>query len=116
MLLTTSYDAASRETSLVYLNANGQVLESFSYVYDSRGNRTSKIFADGTAEVYGYDQLSRLVRATYPSGRTAQYVYRRSRQPDGDDRGGPPAEPPQPGAPATRTATASPTPATTARR
>ncbi len=40
-----------------------------------RGNRTSKIFADGTAELYGYDQLSRLVRATYPSGRSVEYIY-----------------------------------------
>src|SRR5207237_319351 len=54
---------------------SGDVIESFTYTYDTRGNRTAKIFADGTAEVYGYDKLSRLVSATYPSGRVVQYQY-----------------------------------------
>jgi len=33
------------------------VIQSFTYTYDTRGNRTAKIFADGTAETYGCDAL-----------------------------------------------------------
>ena len=51
------------------------LIDPFTYTYDSRGNRTSGSFADGGAEVYGYDDLSRLVRATYPSGRSVGYTY-----------------------------------------
>jgi RHS repeat-associated protein len=75
MTLSTAYDAASRVLSMVYRKPNGAVIESFTYTYDSRGNRTAKMFADGTAEQYGYDALSRLVRASYPSGREVHYRY-----------------------------------------
>ena len=75
MILETSYDAASRVLAMVYRKASGDVIESFTYTYDTRGNRTSKAFADGGAEVYGYDQLSRLVAAAYPGGREVRYAY-----------------------------------------
>ena len=51
------------------------MIESFSYSYDSRGNRLAKTFADGTSELYGYDELSRLVRVVYPSKRVVLYRY-----------------------------------------
>jgi RHS repeat-associated protein len=35
----------------------------------------SKGFADGTAETYGYDDLSRLISAAYPGGRNVTYHY-----------------------------------------
>jgi RHS repeat-associated protein len=75
MTLSTTYDSASRVLSMVYAKKDGSVIESFTYTYDSRGNRLSKIFADGTVEEYRYDELSRLVQATYPSGRTVEYSY-----------------------------------------
>ena len=75
MTLDTTYDEASRVTAMVYKNPAGAVIESFRYPYDSRGNRMAKIFADGSAEVYGYDKLSRLVSAAYPGGREVRYVY-----------------------------------------
>jgi RHS repeat-associated protein len=75
MTLDTTYDAASRVTLMAYRKASGEVIESFGYTYDTRGNRTSKRFADGGAEVYGYDKLSRLIAAAYPGGRDVRYVY-----------------------------------------
>jgi len=38
------------------------------------GNRKGKAFADGTAETYGYDELSRLTTAR-PGGRMLLYEY-----------------------------------------
>ena len=75
MVLTQAYDAAGQILSMVYQGKTGDVLKSFGYRYDPRGNRLWKMFEDGGAELYGYDALSRLVRATYPSGRDVQYVY-----------------------------------------
>jgi len=43
--------------------------------YDASGNRTEKVFADGSAERYGYDDLSRLTSATYGTGRAVDYTY-----------------------------------------
>jgi RHS repeat-associated protein len=70
-----SYDAGSQVTGIAYANPAGQVLTSFGYVYDTAGNRLSKAFADGTSEMYGYDALNRLTRATYPGGRDVSYFY-----------------------------------------
>jgi RHS repeat-associated protein len=75
MTRAQSFDAASRVLSMVYSSRTGSVLQSFTYDYDSRGNRLSKGFSDGTAETYGYDDLSRLTSAAYPSGRNVTYVY-----------------------------------------
>lgn len=75
MTLTQVYDAASRLLAMNYGTPGGAVIESFSYAYDTRGNRTAKVYADGSAEQYGYDALSRLVRVAYPSGREVHYRY-----------------------------------------
>src|SRR2546423_3861061 len=75
MVLTTSYDDASRVRDMVYKDGSGKVSESFHYGYDSRGNRTGKTFASGGVEAYSYDKLSRLIRAAYPDGREVQYQY-----------------------------------------
>ena len=50
MTLETSYDAASRVTAMIYRDGAGAIIESFTYAYDNRGNRTAKIFADGVIE------------------------------------------------------------------
>ncbi len=75
MTLTMMYDAASRIVSMIYRDANAQVIDSFAYAYDTRGNRTAKVLRDGTAELYTYDALSRLTRVAYPSGREVHYRY-----------------------------------------
>jgi RHS repeat-associated protein len=67
------YDTANRLTSIVYAGAQGQVLQSFSYILDAVGNRTRKTFADGSFEQYGYDAGNRLTSVTYPGGRTVTY-------------------------------------------
>ena len=43
MILTTGYDRASRVTSMVYGKRTGEVIESFTCLYDRRGNRTAKM-------------------------------------------------------------------------
>jgi RHS repeat-associated protein len=75
MTLQTTYDAASRVLAMVYAHPARGVIQSFTYSYDERGNRKSKTFADATAEIYDYDDLSRLTTADYPGGRHVEYVY-----------------------------------------
>jgi YD repeat-containing protein len=75
MVLHTVYDTASRVVGMIYVNAQRQLIELFGYSYDSRGNRTAKVFGDVSAELYGYDALSRLTSVTYPSGRSVRYTY-----------------------------------------
>ena len=75
MVLTQAHDAAGQILAMVYQHPTGGVLKSFGYKYDARGNREWKMFETGGAELYQYDALSRLTRATYPSGRDVEYVY-----------------------------------------
>jgi YD repeat-containing protein len=100
---------------MVYRKPNREIIESFTYTYDARGNRTSKIFADGTAELYGYDDLSRLTSAVYPGGRSVQYSYdavgNRLEMTEGTA-----SDPLSASCPAMPTATGCWTPPTTARR
>jgi RHS repeat-associated protein len=76
MTLTTVYDAASQVLAMVYSHPARGAVQSFTYTYDSRGNRKTKVFADGSSETYGYDDLSRLTSADYSAtGRQVDYVY-----------------------------------------
>jgi RHS repeat-associated protein len=72
---TWSYDAAGQILGLSWTRSSGEVLERFSYAYDSRGNRASKAFADGVSETYHYDALSRLTSVTHSGGRSVSYEY-----------------------------------------
>ncbi len=80
---TYAYDDADRLTSVS--NARGAtVVSSYAYAYDPNGNRTSQVETNGglaETTTYGYDDLSRLTRVTYPvdtafpSGRVVAYGY-----------------------------------------
>lgn len=50
-----------------------EVLESFRYQYDARGNSAEEVVAAGSAERYGWDDLSRLTSATYGTRRSVDY-------------------------------------------
>jgi RHS repeat-associated protein len=75
MVLSRAFDPLGRVTSQVFRTDSGGILSAFTYAFDSRGNVVSKSFADGTTEQYGYDALSRLTLARYPSGRNVVYDY-----------------------------------------
>jgi hypothetical protein len=47
----------------------------FEGVRFERGHRTATVFADESAEKYGYDRLSRLIQAGYGDRRQVHYTY-----------------------------------------
>ena len=50
-----SYDIAGNLTSMTHVGPSGQVLERFTYAYDTVGNRVSETTLDGTRHEYAYD-------------------------------------------------------------
>ncbi|MFB6295696.1 MAG: hypothetical protein ABEH66_02505 [Halobacteriales archaeon] len=70
-----TYNAAGWLTGLRAVNSNGTVLFEYSYAYDAAGNRIRRTNGDGEVTRYEYDALDRLVRVTYPSGKTVSYSY-----------------------------------------
>ncbi|MFZ5598191.1 MAG: RHS repeat domain-containing protein [Bacillota bacterium] len=68
-----SYNAGGMLTDLV--NRQGDnLLSSFTYTYDLRGNQISKADQNGTS-LYHYDALSRLKTALLPGNLTQHYTY-----------------------------------------
>jgi len=59
---------------LVNREADGSIMESYSYTYDGAHNQTSKSDAKGTTS-YSYDSLNRLEKVSEPNGRTTGYTY-----------------------------------------
>ena len=55
-------------------NAEGTVIESFSYTYDGAKNILTKIDCKGTT-TYAYDSLNRLWKVTEPTGKVTSYLY-----------------------------------------
>lgn len=55
-------------------NAEGKVIESFSYTYDGAKNILTKIDCKGTT-TYAYDSLNRLWKVTEPTGKVTSYLY-----------------------------------------
>lgn len=55
-------------------NAEGTVIESFSYTYDGAKNILTKVDCKGTT-TYAYDSLNRLWKVTEPTGKVTSYLY-----------------------------------------
>ena len=76
---TYTYDADGRLTAILHTNAAGQTLLAFEYTLDANGNCTqiARISETGERQVarYEYDDLERLVGATYSDGRFERYTY-----------------------------------------
>jgi RHS repeat-associated protein len=68
------YDDANRLKSVKNYNANGALLDSYTYTYDANSNRTSVVTNAGTIS-YQYDVLNRLTLETLLDGTTISYEY-----------------------------------------
>jgi RHS repeat-associated protein len=68
-----SYDNADRLTGIGYSHG-ATTLETFTYVLDPVGNRTSMTDTDGVTS-YIYDALDRLTGVTYPNGSPSNVSY-----------------------------------------
>ncbi|MFZ5643768.1 MAG: RHS repeat-associated core domain-containing protein [Bacillota bacterium] len=53
---------------------DSEILSSFQYEYDRRGNQTKKVDQDGVTRYY-YDSMSRLKAAVLPNNLTQSYIY-----------------------------------------
>jgi len=71
---TRLYDNSGRTLRVAYSNGNG-IIASANYGLDPNGNRTSKADKYGATESYSYDELNRLIFASYPDGRGVSYGY-----------------------------------------
>jgi RHS repeat-associated protein len=77
---TCQYDPAGQLLNLTNFLANGTVLSSFAYAYDSRGRRTAMRTLDGQW-TYEYDDLGQLTHAVFAStaadipSQNLTYVY-----------------------------------------
>ncbi|MBI5528900.1 MAG: RHS repeat protein [Deltaproteobacteria bacterium] len=69
------YDTSSQLTYMVTRDRTNLILQGWHYVYDLRGNRTSKADYAGNVEAYLYDALGRLIETTYPDGRVVAWSY-----------------------------------------
>ena len=67
------YDDAGRLDHLSHTGAAG-LIEEFGYDLDENGNRVGERSASGTTS-YTLDELDRLTKAVYPSGKTVDYTY-----------------------------------------
>ena len=68
------YDNANELLSLVHRTSDGGTLASFSYGYDSGGNRTNMTTLEGV-NTYSYASNNWLTGVTYPDYRTQQFSY-----------------------------------------
>ena len=71
---TYGYDADGNQTSVKNLGLGGTVLSSFTYTYNSRGQRASMTTAAGTTQ-YAYDLNGELTSVKLPSGELLSYEY-----------------------------------------
>ncbi len=74
-VVTTYTYGVNRLLDLTTSKSTGDVISSYSYAYDSKGNRLSMTDQDGDMTRYEYDALGRLTGVTYPSGSTTDYSY-----------------------------------------
>ncbi|MBN1136519.1 MAG: choice-of-anchor D domain-containing protein [Anaerolineae bacterium] len=73
-----TYDADGRLTGVANRRANHSLISSYTYTLDANGNRTAaetQTPSGAETTTYGYDELYRLSRVTYPDGRTVSYTY-----------------------------------------
>ncbi|MBI5646862.1 MAG: RHS repeat protein [Ignavibacteriae bacterium] len=69
------YDPSAQLTHMVTRDRTNLTLQGWHYVYDLRGNRTSKTDHAGNVESYLYDPLGRLTQTTYPDGRVVSWSF-----------------------------------------
>ena len=69
------YDDASRMTAIAAKDAQGTIVDAWSYQYDAVGNRTSKTDMSGRSETYRYDVVDRLAEANYTDGTFEKFTY-----------------------------------------
>ena len=69
-----NYNANNQITELINAKADGTVISSYQYTYDSAGNQLTKTEEKGTT-TYTYDYLNRLSTVTEPNGKETSYTY-----------------------------------------
>jgi len=69
---TYNYDSASQLLELINSKSTAEVISSFGYTYDSRGNRVTMTTLQGTTQ-YTYDAISQLIGVTLPDSATTSY-------------------------------------------
>jgi len=70
------YDAKSQVLSILAKNADGVIVDGWTYQYDEVGNRLDKTDkTDDGIETYRYDELDRLTYAGYPWGEREEFEY-----------------------------------------
>lgn len=74
-----TYDVNNQIETLINRRADGSILDSYTYTYDSAGNQLTKNEIIGGVEkgitTYAYDALNRLQTVVEPSGRSTAYEY-----------------------------------------
>ncbi|SHF14153.1 RHS repeat-associated core domain-containing protein [Seinonella peptonophila] len=68
------YNGAGDLLQVVNYIETGEIIDSFSYTYNQKGNITSVTSNIGTT-IYDYDQLEQLTKETRPNGDTIEYTY-----------------------------------------
>ncbi|CRZ34850.1 RHS repeat-associated protein [Herbinix hemicellulosilytica] len=68
------YDAAGRVTTIIHTDRYGNVLNLYSYTYDSVGNLTAET-NNGQTTHYTYDANGRISSVTEPNGKITEYEY-----------------------------------------
>lgn len=69
-----TYDKLDRVKTVVYKNASGTTVATFTYSYDADGNLIKRIGPAGTT-TYTYDGLDRVTADSYPDGSSDSYGY-----------------------------------------
>jgi RHS repeat-associated protein len=69
-----SYDSSDMITGVRNLGPTGNVLSSFDYTYYDNGQVKTVIDSNGLI-TYDYDEQSRLIKTTYPTGNMTDYTY-----------------------------------------
>ncbi len=76
LVTTYSYDRASRLESVLVRDSNEDIVDGFSYAYDSVGKRlSSKNLKTLSVREYKYDEVGRLVRWEDDSGEFEEFSY-----------------------------------------
>ncbi|UOO43825.1 DNRLRE domain-containing protein (plasmid) [Priestia megaterium] len=68
------YDGAGQLTRLLTNNVSGNLMESFEYTYDEKGNRITEKTKDGLIK-YTYDKKDQLIKEIRSNGDIYEYTY-----------------------------------------
>jgi RHS repeat-associated protein len=69
-----NYNGAGDLVEQTIYDKNGNILDSFKYTYDAKGNITQVVSKAGTT-TYVYDELDQLIKETRPDGTIYEYTY-----------------------------------------